>query len=79
MPGNGRFPGPASALPGLPVSVCAGQDGLLAMVMTAGAMRVMVSFSVAWPKVLGDLALRARCRSRSVTVRYLPIALVTVV
>lgn len=35
------------------------------MVMTVGAMRVAVSFVVAWPKVLGDLDLRARCRFRS--------------
>ena len=36
------------------------QAGLLAMVMTAGATRVRVSFAVAWPKLLGDFDLRAR-------------------
>jgi hypothetical protein len=30
------------------------------MVMTAGAMRVTMSFGLAWPNVLGDLDLRAR-------------------
>lgn len=29
------------------------------MVITAGAVRVMVSFAVAWPKLLGDFDLRA--------------------
>ena len=48
------------------------------MVMMAGAMRVAVSFAVAWPKLLGDFDLRARCRFRSATVRYFPISLVSV-
>ena len=39
------------------------------MVMMAVAMRVTVSFAVAWPKPLGDLDLRARCRSRSTVTR----------
>ena len=34
------------------------------MVMMAGAVRVRVSFAVAWPELLGDLDLRARCRFR---------------
>ena len=42
------------------VSVCAGQAGLLAMVMTAGAVRVVVSLRLAWPKQLGDFDLRTR-------------------
>ena len=54
------------------------QAGLLAMVMTAGAMRVMVSFAVAWPKLLGDFDLRARCRFRSGEFRHFPISLVRV-
>ena len=49
--------------------------GALARVMTAGAVRVTVSFGLAWPNVLGDLDLRARCRSRPVTVRYPAICL----
>jgi len=53
------------------------QAGLLAMVMMAGAVRVMVSFAVAWPKLLGDFDLRARCRLRSTMVRYLAISLVS--
>jgi hypothetical protein len=40
-------------------------------------MRVTVSFAVAWPKLLGDFDLRARCRSRSTTTRYFPICLVS--
>ena len=47
--------------------ICAGQAGVLAMVMTAGAIRVTVSFAVACGKDDGDLDLRARCRSRSTT------------
>lgn len=48
------------------------------MVMTASAMRVTVSLALAWPKLLGDFDLRARCRFRPVTVRCFPIALVSV-
>ncbi len=48
------------------------------MVMMAGAVRVAVSFAVAWPKLLGDFDLRARCRFRSTTVRYFAIVLVRV-
>ena len=55
----------------------AGQAGMLAMVTTAGAMRVAVSFAVACAKQDGDLDLRARCRSRSTMFRYRPIPLVT--
>lgn len=51
--------------------------GLLAMVMTAGAVRVTVSFGLACSKVLGDLDLRARCRFRSTTARNLAILLVS--
>ena len=47
------------------------------MVMTAGAIRVAASFAVACAKEDGDLDLRARCRSRSMTLRYFPIWLVT--
>ena len=57
--------------------VPAGQAGVLAMVMTAGAMRVIVSFGPACANVLGDLDLRARCRFRSVTARNLAIWLVS--
>lgn len=46
------------------------------MVMTAGAMRVRVSFAVARAKLLGDLDFRARCRFRSTTVRCFAISLV---
>src|SRR5215469_6440071 len=56
--------------------VSAGRAGLLARVMTAGAVRVTVSFGLAWPNVLGDLDLRGRWRSRSVTVRCFAIWLV---
>jgi hypothetical protein len=52
------------------------QAGLLAMVMTAVAMRVAVSPAVAWPKLLGDFDLRARCRFRSAMVRYFALSLV---
>ena len=45
--------------------VLAGQAGVLAMVMTAGAMRMAVSLAMACAKEDGDLDLRARCRSRS--------------
>jgi hypothetical protein len=58
------------------VAACRGQAGVLAMVMTAGAMRVAVSFAVAWPKLLGDFDLRARWRFRSTMVRHLAISLV---
>jgi hypothetical protein len=46
------------------------------MVMMAGAIRVRVSFAVAWPKLLGDLDLRGRCRFRSTIFRYFAISLV---
>ena len=62
---------------GLADGVFAGQAGVLAMVMMAGAMRVAVSFAVACAKDDGDLDLRARCRSRPTTFRYFPISLVT--
>jgi hypothetical protein len=62
----------------LPVAaVSAGQAGSLARVMTAPAVRVAVSARLAWPKVLGHFALRARCRFRSMTIRYLLIVLVS--
>ena len=77
MPGDGWLHGPASACSGFPDGVSAGQVGWLAMVIMAGAMRVRVSFAVARPKLLGDFDLRARCRSRSTTVRYLAISLVS--
>ena len=48
------------------------------MVMTAWAMRVRVSFAVAWPKLLGDFDLRGRCRFRSTMFRYFAISLVSV-
>jgi hypothetical protein len=57
--------------------VSAGQAGVLAMVMMAGAMRVTVPAPLACGKGEGDLDLRARCRSRSTTLRYLAIWLVT--
>ena len=57
--------------------VSAGQAGVLAMVMMAGAMRVTVSFAPACAKDEGDLDLRARCRSRSTTFRHFAISLVT--
>src|SRR5260370_23811254 len=50
--------------------ILGGQAGLLAMVMTAGVIRVAVSARPARGKVLAHLALRARCRFRSMTVRY---------
>ena len=46
------------------------------MVMMAGAVRVRVSLPVAWPKLLGDLDLRARWRLRSMMTRFLAISLV---
>ena len=57
--------------------VCAAQAGVLAMVMTAGAMRVTVPAGPACAKDEGDLDLRARCRSRSTVFLYCPISLVT--
>ena len=57
--------------------VSAGQAGVLAIVMTAGAIRVAVSFALACGKCEGDLDLRARCRSLSTTFRYPAISLVT--
>ena len=59
--------------------VSAGQAGLLARMMMAGAVRVAVSARLACSKVLGHFALRARCRFRSMTVRGLLIALVRAV
>ena len=50
---------------------------MFASVMTAGAIRVTVSFSPACGNVLGDLDLRARCRFRSQAFRNLPISLVS--
>ena len=47
------------------------------MVTTAGAMRVAVSFAFACGNEEGDLDFRARCRSRSTTLRYPAISLVT--
>ena len=47
------------------------------MVMMAGAIRVRMSFALAWPKLLGDFDLRARCLFRSAMVRYFPISLVS--
>ena len=49
--------------------VFAGQAGVLAMLMTAGAMRVTVSAPLACGKDDGDFDLRARCRPRSTTLR----------
>ena len=77
--GDGRFHGPAGGRSGLNLSVSAGQAGLLAMVMTASAVRVTVSARVACGKVLAHFALRGRCRFRSMTVRCFPIALVRAV
>ena len=57
--------------------VLAGQAGLLAMVMTAGAIRVTVSTGPACAKDEGDLDVRERCRSRSTTFLCRPISLVT--
>jgi hypothetical protein len=48
------------------------------MVMMAGAIRVRLPFALAWPKLLGDFDLRARCLFRSAMVRYFPISLVSV-
>ena len=47
------------------------------MAMTAGAMRVIVSFGPACAKEEGDLDARARYRSRPAAFLYLPISLVT--
>ena len=74
---GGRVHGPAGSLLEWPYGVFAGQAGMLAMVMTAVAMRVTVSAGLAWPKGLGDLDLRARCRLRSTTLRCTAISLVT--
>ena len=74
---GGRVHGPAGSSIGRVYGVIAGQAGVLAMVMTAGAMRVAVSFAVACAKEDGDLDLRGRCRSRSTMFRYRPISLVT--
>ena len=49
------------------------------MVMTAWAVRVTVSARPARGKVLAHLALRARCRFRSMTVRYFASSLVRAV
>lgn len=76
VPGDGRFHGPADVLSDLVCGFSAGQAGVLAMVMTASAVRVTVSARPARGKVLAHLALRARCRFRPMTVRCFPIALV---
>ena len=47
------------------------------MVMTAGAIRVMVSAGPVCAKDEGDLDFRSRCRSLSTMVRQRPISLVT--
>ena len=47
------------------------------MVMTAGAIRVAVSFALACAKCEGDLDFRARCLPLSTTFRYPAISLVT--
>ena len=59
--------------------VCAGQAGVFARVMTAAAVRVAMSARPARGKVLAHLALRARCRFRSMTVRYFASSLVSAV
>src|SRR5271157_4453773 len=59
--------------------VFAGQAGLLARVMTAGAVRVPVPARPARGKVLAHLALRARCRFRSMTVQYFASSLASAV
>src|SRR5258705_3788929 len=69
---GGRVQGPAGFLSGRVCGVVAGQAGVLAMVMTAGAMRVAVSFAPAGPKDEGGLDLRGRCRARSTAVPYSP-------
>ena len=74
---DGRVHGPAGFRFWQVYGISAGQAGVLAMVMMAGAMRVAVSFAVACAKDDGDLDLRARCRSRPTTFRYFPISLVT--
>lgn len=84
-----RFPGAAETAAARlrgPVFPCAGGwvavfrgdsgaagAGLLARVMEAGAVRVTVSFGLAWSKVLGDFDLRERCRFRSAVFRNLAI------
>ena len=79
VPGGGRFHGPAECSPEVFRSICAGQAGVLARVMTAGAIRVAVSARPARGKVLAHLALRTRCRFRSTTVLRLPSSLVRAV
>ena len=79
VPGDGRFHGPASWRPGAVSGVCAGQAGVFARVMTAAAIRVAVSARPARGKVLAHLALRARCRFRSMTVRCFASSLVSAV
>ena len=78
VPGRGR-PGPRSGGGSfsLVFGVSAVQAGVLAMVTTAGAMRVAVSFAFACGNEEGDLDFRARCRSRSTAFRYPAISLVT--
>ncbi len=73
----GRVHSPAGSSFGRVRDVCAAQAGVLAMVMTAGAMRVTVPAGPACAKDEGDLDLRARCRSRSRVFLYCPISLVT--
>ena len=79
MPDDGRFHGPAGCFPGTVFGVYAGQAGALARVMTAGATRVPVSARPARGNVLAHLALRTRCRFRSMTVRYLASSLASAV
>ena len=67
-----RGPRPGGSSFGRVCDTSAGQAGVLAMVMTAGAMRVMVSAGPACAKDEGDLDLRARCRSRSTVFLYCP-------
>lgn len=76
MPVTGRFHGPAGCSRSFRVGVLAGQAGLLARVMTAGAMRVGAPFAAALEKAPGDFETRARCRFRSVTTRNPEMALV---
>ena len=73
---GGRIHAPAGFPSGQFCGVVAGQAGVLAMVMTAGAMRVAVSFALACGKDEGDLDLRARCRFRSTVFRCSAISLV---
>ena len=69
VPGEGQFRGQAGCFQGAVSGVCAGQAGVLARVVTAGAVQLAVRTgqrSRRWRTV----ALRARCQIRSMTVRY---------